>query len=224
MLPLLTALLIFSSIKHNEAEEQKAQQKLQENPQQPKLEQFPRMGLNASNESNSTIENPGSINVTGDGFFNGTTTSESYYYTLVKNSTKDTAGDPSYTILVTKKVQVYYLTYIQNFSAIKNTQTPTSPYKYVFLHPGILVGALGGILFIIGAIYTCCFRKSASINYANYLKNNRAEKSSDSMDNLNKPTRARSGTKRGREPEPKSKPSQRPKPSTKAKASKKHRH
>lgn len=211
MIPILCALLVFSKLTQKDSVPQGENVAQDFDPElERQLLQNDRE-VYADDTNTTIIESPASATRGNESYYSGTTIIESYYFTLVNSSTSGNNSEPSYTVLVTKKVTESYSKIEINYTELKNTPTETSPYKYIFFHPAILIGGLSGALFLIGAFYTCFCRKSTSINYSNYLKNNKANKDSDSMDDL-KPSNARAAPKGP------------PKASTKAKQTRKHRH
>lgn len=91
-----------------------------------------------------------------------------YLFSLTESQTmKD--GEESNTVLITYMLQKTALTPepVKNATA---TPTATMALKTEFFHPAVIIGATSILLFIIGAIYTACCRKTARINYGALLK------------------------------------------------------
>ena len=167
-----------------------------------------------------TIEVPGNISDPG---VQSVIQSESRetVYTLTSTSTTDSA-DPaktSPTVIVASYVNVYK--YQINVSQIP-TATQGMQYKYVFFKPGILIGVLGGLLFVIGAIYTIFCRKKSTINYAELKKRQQAiakHDDSDSFEDIRpKKSKAKSKTSKA-----KTQPKSQKQTKSKSKSKKGHR-
>ena len=162
-----------------------------------------------SSTSSMTVESQGNITDPGSQSIEISESRETIY-TITESTVNITDGAGSYktspTEVVSSRVEIHVFQF--NITATANA-TAGMDYKYVFFKPGILIGVLGGLLFVIGAIYTICCRKKSRINY-NQIKKKQAsiaknEASDDSIDDI-KP-------KKGKEPKGAS-----------SKSKRKHRH
>ena len=172
----------------------------------------------------ATIENPGSISDPGQQSIVQSESRDTFYSlaTTEVNISNDGTSELSPTIIVSSRVDVYIFQI--NVTEIP-TPTPGLEYKFVFFKPGILIGVLGGLLFIIGLIYTICCRKRSTINYAELKKRQAAiarenkSSSSGSIDDIRpkkgKKNSAKTTSKQSKKPQTKSQ--------TKPKSKKSHR-
>ena len=146
-------------------------------------------GGSSSTDTEPTVEEPGNITDPG---VQSIVQSESRdtFYTVVATTVPVMNGDTmsySPTEIVSSWVEVYI--YQINVTEIP-TATAGMEYKVVVFKPGILIGVLGGLLFIIGLVYTICCRKKGLINLAELKKKQRQiamqnkDSSSDSFDDI----------------------------------------
>ena len=180
---------------------------------------------NADPSTEPSIEEPGNITDPG---VQSIVQSESRdtFYTVVATTMPFTNGDTTFyspTEIVSSWVEVYI--YQMNVTEIP-TPTEGMKYKVVVFKPGILIGVLGGLLFIIGLVYTIFCRKKGLINLSELRKKQRQiamqnkDSSSDSFDDI-KPKKGKKATAKPSKTssaKPKSKAPPQSKPKTKSKA------
>jgi len=154
--------------------------------------------INTDRNETGVINNE---NITGE-VLNFTYT-YTYYYSITNSITQsplhNSEGNEPYTYTISMtRVITYILSRLivsnsSQFSAISTTKTatPTKAYVSDLFKPTLLIGGTVSSLFVFGALYTACCRKSSNVNFDALLraqvgKGDIRDNSSDSIESLSK--------------------------------------